>query len=82
MAVNTELYFARFNEYARAEDGVGRSRIDSCRHRHATIADARSCDRTDLTDLGEFSADECQGRRKVPHFGRRKNPHPMRKECC
>jgi group II intron reverse transcriptase/maturase len=24
----------------------------------------------------------CQGRRKVPHFGRRKNPHPTRKECC
>jgi hypothetical protein len=49
-------YFARFNEYARAEDGIGRSRIGSCRHRHATIADARSCDRTDLTDLVEFSA--------------------------
>ena len=34
----------------------------------------------DTVPMGWLTAN-CQRRGKVPHFGRRKNPHPTRKEC-
>jgi hypothetical protein len=56
--VESELYYERLNTIVRAEDGVALARpLERCGHQHETIAVARTCERVDLDDIGEFSGD-------------------------
>lgn len=56
--MESELYYERLSTIARAENGVALARpLERCGHHHETIAAARTCERVDLDDIGEFSSD-------------------------